>query len=86
MRTLILSLVRAAAPCLLHPIAQEAFACLQLRSFVLLKPRRELDHIPDAQVNGLHSYRVNDAPGLSILVEGGNAAGERFASDQVALS
>ena len=56
---------------------------------VLLGPdgmHRELDHIPDAQVNDLHSYRVNDAPGLSILVEGGNAAGERFASDPVALS
>lgn len=47
--------------------------------------RRELDHIPYAQVNGLHSYRVDDADGLSIAIEGGNAAGERFASDPVPL-
>ncbi|KAB8290330.1 GDSL-type esterase/lipase family protein [Bifidobacterium avesanii] len=55
---------------------------------VLLGPngmRRDLDRIPDAQVNGLHSYRVDDAPGLSILIEAGNAAGDRFASDPVPL-
>ena len=45
--------------------------------------RVELDHLQDSRVNGLHSYRVENAPGNVIVVEGANAAGERFASDPV---